>query len=259
MSPQLLKEQKGTTLILSISDPTSRNALSPAIVESALQTLAAAAADPGIASVVLRGDGASFCAGGNLQGLAQRRIAGRDAQGAMLDRLNEWVLAMRAFPKPIIAAVEGVAAGAGFSLALACDLIVAAEDARFMLSYGRIGLTPDAGATAHLLQSLPRALVQQWVWLCEPIHARQLQTHGVINYVTDTGHALEEALHVAQRLGAFAPNALATGKALLEGAAGRPLRQQLEAEKAHFIDNLMHPNGGEGLQSFFDKRAARFR
>lgn len=258
MSSELLAEQRGATLILSISDPATRNTLSPPLVGAALQALASAAADASVRCVVLRGADANFCAGGNLQGLAQRRSAGREVQAEMLDRLHEWVEAMRAFPKPLIAAVEGVAAGAGFSLVLACDLVVAAEDARFVLSYGRIGLTPDAGATAHLLRSLPRTLVQQWLWLCEPVHARQLQSHGIVNWVTDSGHALEEAVHVAQRLEAFAPNALATAKSLVEGADGRSLHEQLAAEKAHFLDNLMHANGAEGLQAFFHKRPARF-
>ena len=258
MASQLLTERRGATLILSISDPATRNTLSPTLLAATSAALAAAAADPDLRSVVLRGDGATFCAGGNIQGLAERRHIGREAQAESLDLLNRCVEAMRAFPKPLIAAVEGTAAGAGFSLALACDLIVAAEDARFVLSYGRIGLTPDAGATAHLLQSLPRTLVQQWIWLCEPLHARQLQGHGIVNWVTDSGQALTEALAVAQRLTGFAPNALATAKELVERAAGRHLTEQLSLEKAQFIDNLMHPNAAEGLQAFFDKRPARF-
>ena len=258
MAAELLSERRGSTLILTLSDPATRNTLSPQLVAAAITALAQAAADQAVRCVVLRGDGATFCAGGNLQGLAERRQRGRAAQAEMLDRLNAWVLAMRAFPKPLIAAVEGVAAGAGFSLALACDLIVAAEDAKFVLSYGRIGLTPDAGATAQLLRALPRTLVQQWVWLCEPVHARQLQAFGLINAVTDSGRALDEALTLAERLSAFAPNALTAAKALLTEGADRPLADQLEAEKQHFLDNLLHRNGGEGLRAFFEKRPPSF-
>src|SRR2546421_8834243 len=108
----------------------------------------------------------------------------------MLEHLHQFVEALRVFPKPVIAAVEGAAAGAGFSLALACDLVVAAEDARFILSYARVGLTPDGGATWHLSQALPRQLLQQWMWLAEPVSARQLLALGLVHLVADSGPAL---------------------------------------------------------------------
>src|SRR5204863_5500946 len=149
---------------------------------------------------VLRGEGAHFCAGGNLNGLAARRQSGASAQVQMLEQLHQFIEALRAFPKPVIAAVEGAAAGAGFSLALACDLIVAAEDARFILSYARVGLTPDGGATWQLSHALPRQLLQQLVWLAEPASARQLEAYGLVNRVTDSGQAFAEALAIAARL-----------------------------------------------------------
>ena len=111
--------------------------------------------------MVLRGDGAHFCAGGNVQGLVERRAAGEATQRRMIEHLHQWVEAIAAYPKPVIAAVEGAAAGAGFSLALACDLIVAASDARFVMSHGKLGLSPDGGATARLAGALPPALVKQ--------------------------------------------------------------------------------------------------
>ena len=107
---------------------------------------------------------------------------------------------LRVFPKPVIAAVEGAAAGGGFSLALACDLIVAADDAKFIMSYGRIGLSPDGGASWQLMQRLPRSLVLQLLWLSEPITTQQLQVHGIVNWVTAKGQALTQALEVADRV-----------------------------------------------------------
>jgi enoyl-CoA hydratase/carnithine racemase len=158
----------------------------------------------------------------------------------------------------VIAAVEGAAAGAGFSLALACDLIVAADDARFILSYGRIGLSPDGGATWQLLQALPRAQVQQMIWLGEPVTAQQLHASGLVSAVVDKGRAIDTALRLAERLAAMAPNALASGKALLREACGRTLAQQLDAERDHFVENLFHANGAEGLNAFLEKRAPKF-
>ena len=259
MSSELKTERLGSTLVLTMSDPATRNTLSEQLIAAGIEALNIAEADDLVRTVVLRGDGAHFCAGGNLNGLAARRHAGSPAQVQMLEQLHQFIEALRVFPKPVIAAVEGAAAGAGFSIALACDLIVAAEDARFILSYAKIGLTPDGGATWQLARALPRQLVQQLVWLADPASARQLHALGLVNWVTDSGQALAEALNVGERLAAMAPNALSGAKELLNQAATLSLAQQLEAERNHFIDTLFHPNAGEGLQAFFDKRAPKFR
>ncbi len=171
--------------------------------------------------MVLRGAGAHFCAGGNLQGLLERRAAGRPVQHRMIEHVHDFITAIRAYPKPVIAAVEGAAAGAGFSLALACDLIVASAEARFVVSHGKVGLSPDGGATWLLGRSLPRALAQQLVWLAEPITAEALKGHGVVAAVTPAGSAFDEALRLAERLATMAPNALASAKELV---CARPVR-----------------------------------
>ena len=259
MPSELLTERRGAVLVLTISDPATRNSLSEQVLAAGIEALSVAESDAQVRCVLLCGDGAHFCAGGNLQGLLERRQAGPQTQARMLEHLHQFVEALRAFPKPVLAAVEGAAAGAGFSLALACDLIVAAQDARFILSYARIGLSPDGGATWSLAQALPRALVQQLVWLGEPVTAQQLNHWGLVGWVTDKGQALTEALRIAQRLAEMAPNALASGKELVQQASGSTLTQQLAAERDHLIANLFHPNAGEGLQAFLDKRAPKFR
>ena len=259
MAAQLLTERRGPALVLTLSDPATRNTLSHEVLAAGIESLGIAEADRDLRCVILQGDGGHFCAGGNLQGLLARRRAGPPAQVRMLEHLNQFVEALRTCPKPVIAAVEGAAAGAGFSLALNCDLLVSAADARFILSYGRIGLSPDGGATAALLQALPRALVQQLVWLGEPVTPQQLQGWGLASRVVDPGHALAEALAFAERLAAMAPNALASGKDLLQRAPGRTLREQLDAERDHFVANLFHENGAEGLDAFLEKRAPRFK
>ena len=259
MSSELKTQRQGSTLVLTLSDPATRNTLSEQLIAAGIEALNVAEADSEVRAVVLRGDGIHFCAGGNLQGLNARRQSGPDAQVRMLELLHQFVEALRVFPKPVIAAVEGAAAGAGFSLALACDLVVAAEDARFILSYARVGLTPDGGATWHLGRALPRQLVQELVWLAEPVSARQLNALGLVNWVTDSGQAFTEALKVAARLEAMAPNALAGAKELLHRAPSNSLTQQLAAERDQFVESLFHANSGEGLQAFFEKRAPKFR
>ena len=258
MPSELITERRGSTLILTISDAPTRNTLSAQTIAAGIEALGASEANDEVRAVVLRGDGAHFCSGGNLQGLRERRAVGRDAQLEMLEQLHQLVESIRAHPKPVIAAVEGAAAGAGFSLALACDLLVAAVDARFVMSYGKVGLTPDGGATWSLAHTLPRSLVLQALWLGEPISTETLRGHGLITTVATTGGALDEALHLADRLAAMAPNAIAAAKALVDQAPGQSFSQQLRAERDQFVDALFHDNGAEGLQAFFDRRAPRF-
>ncbi len=258
MPSELVTERRGTTLVLTISDPPTRNTLSSQVVAAGIEALGASETKDDVRAVVLRGEGAHFCAGGNLQGLIERRAAGRDAQCRSLEQLHHFIAAIRAYPKPVIAAVEGAAAGAGFSLALACDLIVTSADARFVMSYAKVGLSPDAGATWSLARSLPRALAQQMIWLAEPVSAQTLHSCGVVASVVPSGSAFEEAIRLAERLAAMAPNAMASAKELLELASGRTLAEQLGAERDHFLDNLFHDNGQEGMRAFIEKRAPRF-
>ena len=258
MTAELLRERNDRTLVLTMSDPQSRNALAEQVLRAGVEALEEAGSDPTLRCVVLRGAGAHFCAGGNLNGLAVRRQQGPAAQRHMIDLLHRWISALRNCPKPVIAAVEGAAAGAGFSLALACDLIVAAQSARFTLSYARLGLSPDAGATWALTRALPRQRVQQMVWLAEPLGAEELRACGLVAQVSLDGGALVQALQLAQRLGAMAPNALRSGKLLVDQAQTNTLAEQLDAEGEHFVANLFHANGGEGLQAFAEKRPPRF-
>ncbi len=259
MPSELLTERIGAVLVMTLSDPATRNTLSHQVIAAGIEALNVAEADTDLRAVLLRGDGGHFCAGGNLQGLVERRRAGPPAQFQMLEHLHQFIEALRAFPKPVIAAVDGAAAGAGFSLALACDLIVAAEDARFILSYGRIGLSPDGGASWALMQALPRARVQQLLWLGEPVSARQLFEWGLVAAVAPSGQSFGEALRLAERLAAMAPNALASAKELLHQTSRHSLTEQLASERDHFVANLFHANGAEGLNAFLEKRPPTFR
>src|SRR6478609_6209256 len=184
MPSELLTERRGTTLVLTISDPATRNTLSAQVIAAAIEAL----------GVVLQGAGGHFCAGGNVQGLVERRAAGEAAQRRMLDHLHHWIETMASYPKPIVAAVEGAAAGAGFALALACDLVVAASDARFVMSHAKLGLSPDGGATARLAEALPPALVKRMLWLAEPVSTATLSDLGLVAIVSLPGSALVDAL-----------------------------------------------------------------
>jgi enoyl-CoA hydratase/carnithine racemase len=212
-----------------------------------------------IRSVILTGEGAHFCAGGNLNRLLSSRELPAEHQAQGIEGLHNWIEAVRTFPKPVIAAVEGAAAGAGFSLALACDFLVAAQDSVFVMAYSSVGLSPDGGGSWHLARALPRPLVSQWLMLGDKISASDLTTWGLVNQLCPSGEALSQALLLAERLNQRAPNALASIKELLEAASQQDLYAQLPLEKKHFVNNLRHPNAGIGIQAFLNKNKPHYK
>lgn len=255
---RLLTDAMGQTLVLKISHPERRNALSPSMYAAGVELLNTAADNPEVRSVVLCGDGADFCAGGNLHRLLANTTKPREVAEASVTALHAWAEAVNTFPKPIVAAVEGACAGAGFSLALACDLIVAAQDAKFVMAYSNVGLSPDGGATHALARALPRQAALDIFWLGEPQTAERLHALGVVSRVVAHGQALEVALALCAKLNARAANAVARIKELVNDAPVHSLPQQLAAEQAAFVDNLLHPNGQEGIGAFLGKRPANY-
>jgi enoyl-CoA hydratase/carnithine racemase len=258
MAAELKSASQGRTMVLTISNPEHRNALGPAIYAAGVEALNAADRNPDVASVVITGAGSTFCAGGNLQRLLENRGKPPEVQEQSIDGLHGWIEAIRTFPKPVLAAVEGAAAGAGFSLALACDFIVAADNAIFVMAYSTVALSPDGGGSWSLARALPRQLASELLMCGERISAPRLQQFGVVNRVVPAGGALDEALALAARLNERAPNALASIKELLNEAPTAPLSQQLASEREHFVRNLHHANGGIGIQAFLAKQPPRY-
>jgi enoyl-CoA hydratase/carnithine racemase len=258
MSDQLISSRQGQTLVLTISNPALRNALSPAMSAAAIEALGVAESNPEIRSVVITGDGAHFCAGGNLNRLLGNRLLPKDVQAKSIDALHGWIEAIDAFPKPVIAAVEGAAAGAGFSLALACDLMVAAQNAVFVMAYTSVGLSPDGGGSWQLAKAMPKQMAAKLMMLGERIDAAQMLQLGLLANTTPAGGALVGALALAEQLNQRAPNAVASVKDLIRGATLQPLHVHLDQEKQHFIENLHHANGGIGIESFLNKTKPRY-
>ena len=259
MTSSLKSTSEGQTLILTISNPEFKNALGPEIYAAGIEALNAAETNPEIRSVIITGEGTAFCAGGNLQRLLANRQQPKEVQAQSIDGLNTWIDSIRTYPKPIIAAVEGAAAGAGFSLALACDFCVAANNAVFVMSYSTVGLSPDGGGSWALARALPRQLANELLMGGARINAQRLYSLGLVNVVCSNGGALREALVMAEHLNARAPNALASIKELLNDSANNTLSQQFDQERDHFVRNLHHANGGEGIDAFLSKRKPQYR
>ena len=259
MAGSLKSTSEGSTLVLTLSNPENRNTLSPEIYAAGVEALNAAENNPEIRSVIITGEGSVFCAGGNLQRLQANRREAPEVQAQSIEGLHNWMDSIRTYPKPVIAAVEGAAAGAGFSLVLACDFVVAARNAVFVMSYVNVALSPDGGGSWALARGLPRALANELLMLGDRIGAERLRDLGLVNLVCAPGEALDESLRLAARLNARAPNALASIKELVNDAATNSLSSQLAGERDHFVRNLHHANGAEGIDAFLQKRAAQYR
>ena len=259
MAGALKSTSEGGTLILTLSNPEFKNALGPQIYAAGVEALNAAENNPDIRSVVITGEGALFCAGGDLKRLQANRREPPEVQAESIDGLHNWIDSIRTYPKPVIAAVEGAAAGAGFSLALACDFLVAADNAVFVMTYSTVGLSPDGGASWSLARALPRALASELLMCGERIGAQRLHELGLVNRVTAAGDALTQALELAGQLNARAPNVLASLKELMNEASINTLGQQLASERDHFVRNLHHSNAGEGIDAFLQKRTPQYR
>jgi enoyl-CoA hydratase/carnithine racemase len=258
MPAQLISTSQGQTMVLTLSNPEHRNALGPEMYAAGVEALNAAETNPEVRSVIITGEGSIFSAGGNLQRLQNNRQQPPEVQAQSIEGLHSWIEAIRTFPKPVVAAVEGPAAGAGFSLALACDLIVAATNSVFVMAYSSIALSPDGGGSWSLSRLIPRQLATELLMCGERIGAERLHQMGIVNRLTEPGQALQQALTWTAQLNARAPNALASVKELLAEADTSTLNAQLARERDHFVKNLHHANAGIGIAAFLNKETPKY-
>jgi enoyl-CoA hydratase/carnithine racemase len=171
---------------------------------------------------------------------------------------EETVDALEALAVPSICRFNGSVFGGATDLALACDFIVAADDAFFIMAYANVGLSPDGGASWAMSRSLPRQLVSELLLAGERMGAQRLHALGVVNRLAPPGTALDDALALDARLNAKAPNALASIKELMNDAPSATLTAQLAQERDQFVRNLHHPNAGIGIEAFLAKQTPRY-
>lgn len=254
MSAALKSEVIDGALVLSISNPACRNALDPSMYAAGVEALNAAESARDVACVVLTGEGPCFSSGGNLVRLSQSPTRAPAERAADVDGLHGWVEAIRTFPKPVIACIEGVAAGDGFSLALACDLIVAGDSSVFKLAHVNVGLSPDGGATWHLMNLLPRATAMQLMLTGAAISAKRMHDLGIITLLAPDGQALRASLALAATLAQQSGAAMASIKELANDVHGATLSAHLEAEKSHFLRHLAGEDAMGRMHTFFKNR-----
>lgn len=250
----LLSRDEGRVRVLTLHGPSCRNAIGPDVYSALETALIEADQDAGIGAVVVTGSGGYFCAGGNIAGLKESASAPHADNVTRMNRLNALIRAFGACGKPIVAGVEGGAAGAGWGLAAAADMIVASREAKFTAAYVKIGLTPDAGLSHALARVLPRPLAMELCLTGNPISAERLHALGAVNALAEPGTAEAEATSLATRLANGPAQSMAAIKSLLVAAEDQPLGAHLEAEALSMNRARKGREGAEGLASFLEKR-----
>lgn len=252
-------EVLGPTLIIWNCNSARRNALSSEYYDGVIEGLANASRNPKLASVVLAGEGGFFCSGGDLNSLRERRDLPEEKRRDRVEHLHSVIRAIRDCPKPVLAAVEGGAAGAGLSIAMACDMIVAAQSAKFTLAYVKAGLVPDGGASYALMQAMPRATAARMALLGEPLGAERMYELGAVSEIVADGQAVNAACDLGERLAKGPEQSIANIKTLLNRAETATLQEQLDAERNALAQAFGGAEAAEGISAFLEKRKPVFR
>lgn len=259
----ILLTVEGTVATVTLNRPAARNALDEATARLLLDALLKVEQDDAVRVVVLRGAGEHFAAGGDVKTFARLlREEIPERRQAILEELvgvvHEGVLALRRMPKPVLASVRGATAGGGFSLMLAADLVLAAEDAVFTLAFCHIGTSPDGGSTWHLPRIVGLRRAFEIALLGDRFDVATAERLGLVNRVVPVAALEAETAALAARLAAGPTGAYARTKALLNAAFHTTLADQLAAEAGQFLGAAAGPEFAEGVTAFAEKRKPRF-
>jgi 2-(1,2-epoxy-1,2-dihydrophenyl)acetyl-CoA isomerase len=247
-------DRTGSVLIITLNDPRRRNPLSFRMREEMLAALADARDDDSVRAVVLTGAGGFFCAGGDISSMNDDRPTGV----YRLHLLGRVVEALVTMPKPVIAAVEGGAYGAGLSLMTHCDHVVAADDARLCSSFGGLGLGTDGGLSWSLPRRVGQGRAAEIIMFGEVVDAARAERIGLVERVVPSGTARDAALERAASLTGKSRPGLAANKATLGAADLTGLRRTLEEETRHQLELMSGPDFAEGVAAFKERRPAVF-
>ena len=241
---------------ITLDRPDALNALTVPLKEELRAAFVRVGSDPAVRAVVLTGAGRAFCAGQDLRERLDPGAAPLEVE--IRERYNPVILAMRRLEKPIVGAINGIAAGAGASLAFACDVRIAAEGASFLLAFGRVGLIPDSGATWLLPRLVGAAKAAEMALTADPLSAADAERLGLVARVVPAESVVGEAQAMAARLAAMPPQALALTKRALEASWTASLEAQLELEAELQGIAGATSDHAEGIAAFLEKRPPRF-
>jgi len=256
--PTVLEARKDGVLQLTFNRPQRLNAFTSAMLAELQRALEAGAADPACRVVVLTGAGRAFSAGQDLAEDQDSRTGVPDAAALLEAAYNPLVKLISTMPKPVVAAVNGIAAGAGANMALAADLVYAARSASFLQAFARIGLIPDAGGTWNLPRLVGAARARGLAMLAEPLSAEKAEAWGLIWKAVDDDKLAAEVDTVAGKLAVAPTYGLGLTKRALAASSLNSLAAQLDLERALQADAGASPDAAEGIAAFLQKRAPKF-
>lgn len=240
--------------------PEALNAWTPDMGRELLDAVRRASVDPAARAVLVTGAGRAFCAGADVKNAREATASGEpDLSTRLRDVYNPIMLAIRTAPKPFVAGIHGACAGLGVSLALACDLVVAAQDSYLLLAFVRIGVMPDGGVTAFLAERVGLARAAELCMLGEKLPAAKALDWGLVNAVHPADELRPAARALAERLAAGPTVALASMKQALTAAAQRNLPEHLRLEASLQQAHAATDDYAEGRAAFVEKRQTRFR
>ncbi len=253
-TPFILRQQQHRVVTLTLHRPEARNALSTPCLEQLVFLLEQADADSGVGAVVIAGAARFFAAGADLHELQRQ-----DLPAALADSRPQLWQRLAQFSKPLLAAVNGYALGAGCELALACDIVIGGESARFGLPEITLGLMPGAGGTQRLIRCVGKSRASQMVLTGEAIDARTALHSGLISEVCVDALTLERTQQIADRISRQAPLALRAAKQALKQAEETGLSQGLAMERQQFVTLAATDDRREGIAAFFEKRTPNYQ
>ena len=255
----ILVSQEAGVLHVTLNRPERLNAFIPEMHQALRKALEQALDEAAVRAVLLTGAGRGFCAG---QDLAERHVAADapiDLSVSLGSHYNPLIRRLRELPKPVVCAVNGVAAGAGANIALACDLVIAARSASFVQSFSRLGLVPDSGGTWFLPRLVGRARAMGLALLGEKLSAEQAQDWGLIWKVVDDADLMDEANSLAQTLAAGPTRGYGLLKKAFNASAGNSLDAQLELERDLQREAGLSQDYREGVAAFMQKRKPEYQ
>ena len=259
MTPILVSRDAGV-LSLTLNRPDKLNAFNPEMHRLLREALEEARDEPGVRAVLLTGSGRGFCAG---QDLSERNVgadaAPIDLSVSLGSNYNPLVRRLRALPKPVVCAVNGVAAGAGANIALACDIVLAARSASFVQSFSRLGLVPDSGGTYFLPRLVGSARAMGLALLGERLSAEEAERWGLIWKAVEDERLVEEATGIAQTLAAGPTKGYGLIKQAIQASAGNSLDAQLDLERDLQREAGFSEDYREGVAAFMQKRKPVFK
>jgi enoyl-CoA hydratase/carnithine racemase len=257
----LLYDVQDRVATLTLNRPERLNALSDTLRDDLFDAVTKSASDPNVGVLVITGAGRGFCSGGDVKSMSERDQAGHppttsERLAPMRDRI---ILAMRDCPKPVIAAVNGAAAGAGMNLALACDMRIASTAAKFSQAFVKRGIPPDWGGSYFLPRVVGTAKACELIFTGETIDAAEALKLGIVNAVVAPEELMAEAYKLARKIAAGPPVAIQLSKRAIHHNQGVDLRAALEFET--FAQNVCKDteDAKEGVRAFVEKRAPVFR